>query len=284
MFHLLVSAKGWEDGGDTIPTGRIYIRADDTSGKRMLTDGKLDIAKVSRFPALLMTETTGREPRIARVAHITSISSGARETTLRYLIDTSIPTISSKDLEDFVGEMGIDKFSLAHTHWCVCEADLFRIWLQVQQKNAASSKPPKATVFSTDGIYDQDDELVSVMMPFGAEFMPIYKAIRNGVEEAGLQCERADDIWRHHEVIQDIVDLVTKARVVIGDCTGKNPNVFYEIGIAHALGKDVILIAQSKGDIPFDLRHLRYVEYLRNREGLRELTKAVQARMKTLIG
>jgi hypothetical protein len=80
------------------------------------------------------------------------------------------------------------------------------------------------------------------------------------------------------------VDLIAQAKVVVCDCTGKNPNVFYEIGIAHTLGKDVILITQSKDDIPFDLRHLRYVEYMRNKEGLRDLTSAVQARLQTLIG
>ena len=54
---------------------------------------------------------------------------------------------------------------------------------------------------------------------------------------------------------------------MIADCTGRNPNVFYEIGIAHTLGRDVILITQNEADVPFDLRHLRYVQYLNNGEG-----------------
>jgi len=70
---------------------------------------------------------------------------------------------------------------------------------------------------------------------------------------------------------------------VVCDCSGRNPNVFYEIGIAHSLGKDVILITRSADDIPFDLRHLRYVSYLPNTEGLEALTKAVEGRLRTLI-
>jgi hypothetical protein len=55
--------------------------------------------------------------------------------------------------------------------------------------------------------------------------------------------------------------------------------VFYEAGIAHTLGRDAILITQSEHDIPFDLRHLRYVKYLNNAEGRAALTQALQSRM-----
>ena len=154
----------------------------------------------------------------------------------------------------------------------------------MKQESAEVSKPPAPTVFSTAGIYEQDADLVSVMMPFSAEFPPVYKALQKAAAANGLKCQRADEIWKHHQVSQDIVDLITKARVVICDCTTKNPNVFYEIGIAHSLGKEVILITQAKADVPFDLQHLRYVLYLKNKEGLSELTKAVHERLKTLIG
>jgi len=58
--------------------------------------------------------------------------------------------------------------------------------------------------------------------------------------------------------------------------------VFYEIGIAHALGREVILITQSESDIPFDLRHLRYVRYLNNGEGLAALKGQLQPRLSEL--
>ena len=70
--------------------------------------------------------------------------------------------------------------------------------------------------------------------------------------------------------------------MVICDCSGRNPNVFYEIGIAHTLGREVILITQSEEDIPFDLRHLRYVKYLNNGEGLAQLTARLEPRLSDL--
>jgi hypothetical protein len=83
-------------------------------------------------------------------------------------------------------------------------------------------------------------------------------------------------------VIQDVVSLIDRSTVVICDCTGRNPNVFYEIGIAHTLGREVILITQAEADIPFDLRHLRYVRYLNNGEGLNALSTALQPRLRDI--
>ncbi len=58
--------------------------------------------------------------------------------------------------------------------------------------------------------------------------------------------------------------------------------MFYEAGIAHSLGKDVILITQSADDVPFDVGHLRYIQYLNNGEGLQQLTAKVTERLETL--
>ena len=65
---------------------------------------------------------------------------------------------------------------------------------------------------------------------------------------------------------------------------GRNPNVFYEVGIAHTLGREVVLITQSEHDVSFDLRHLRYIRYLNNAEGLTVLTQSLQAKMETIPG
>jgi len=84
--------------------------------------------------------------------------------------------------------------------------------------------------------------------------------------------------------MQDVVSLIDRSRVVICDCSTRNANVFYEIGIAHTLGREVILITQAETDIPFDLRHLRYVSYLNNGEGREELKGRVATRLANLVG
>src|SRR5258708_19187115 len=98
-----------------------------------------------------------------------------------------------------------------------------------------------------------------------------------------LRCRRADEIWEAPAIIQDIVNLLDRSRVVICDCTNRNPNVFYEIGIAHTLGRDVLLITQNTADIPFDLRHLRHIQYLNNAEGRQALSVALTTRLRTVM-
>jgi hypothetical protein len=101
-----------------------------------------------------------------------------------------------------------------------------------------------------------------IISPFGGwndrYYLEIYKP---AVEAAGLNPRRADDLYRPSAIVHDIWILVKNSRVMLADLTGKNPNVFYELGLAHALGKPVILLTQSMNDVPFDLRALRVIEY-----------------------
>lgn len=128
-----------------------------------------------------------------------------------------------------------------------------------------------------------ESTLISAMMPFDSSFNPVYKTLKEVADSLGLKCRRADDIWESPAIIQDVVSLIDRSRVVICDCSTRNPNVFYEIGIAHAIGREVILITQVAEDIPFDLRHLLYIPYLNNGEGLKALAESVRSRLKTLV-
>jgi hypothetical protein len=114
---------------------------------------------------------------------------------------------------------------------------------------------------------------VSVMIPFSPEFDNVYGCINDACYEIGMPCHKADDFWHHSAIIQDIFELIFRSSNVIVDFTYKNPNVFYEAGIAHALGKTVIPITQNINDIPFDLRHHRHILYQNDREGLKKLKR-----------
>jgi hypothetical protein len=278
MFHLLVSYAAWPEGAGSIGSSRVYIYPNEAPGNIFLKDGKLDLAQVTKIPALLVHEIGSTAPQMARVAHITNVTQGPRETAIQYAIDNSIRPISNSHLEAFASQLGVTKSVLSHTHWTIKDVDLFKVLLMNQQKNATTPK-----VFSGDSIGQQDATLVSVMMPFAAEFNPVYAAIQSAVATNGLRCVRADNFWEHATVIQDIFNLIARARLVICDCSGRNPNVFYEAGIAHTLGKEVIIVTQSENDIPFDLRHLRYVHYLNNDEGRQTLTQAVRSRIYKLL-
>ena len=82
--------------------------------------------------------------------------------------------------------------------------------------------------------------------------------------------------------MQDVFNLLLKSRIVIVDFTGRNPNVMYETGIAHTLGKLVVPISQSLHDVPFDMAHHRVLKYLPNQEGYAELQKQLHAKLSQL--
>ncbi len=271
MFHLLVAYNGWDDAAGTLKRSRVYIEEDDTVGSKFYSNGKLDGSKLKEDPALLVSETGTYGPQFARVANITDIRLGYDKVSIQYTIDNSIPTISNDELSV---ALSLGKYDLKHTCWTVYDLDLYKILLQNQQKRAISPK-----IFSLEESYPQDENLISIMMPFGAEFDSIYKTLEKATTSLGFSCLRADNIWEHHTIIQDIVTIIARAKVVICDCSGKNPNVFYEAGIAHAIGKEVIFITQSKQDVPFDLQHLRYIHYLPNSEGLNKLSESLKKKL-----
>jgi hypothetical protein len=103
---------------------------------------------------------------------------------------------------------------------------------------------------------------VFVAMPFLESLRPVWEDhIRTAVASVGLSVARADDFFTADSIIRDVWNAIVQSRVMIADCTGRNPNVFYEIGLAHVLGRPVILITQDGEDVPFDLRHIRYIQY-----------------------
>mgnify|MGYP000642757991 CR=1 FL=1 len=130
----------------------------------------------------------------------------------------------------------------------------------------------------------QNEKLISVMMPFNAAFTGTYDAVKRVADHMKLECLRADDIWDNSTFMQDIFDLIFCAKVVVVDFTGRNPNVMYETGIAHTLGKTVIPITQSLDDIPSDLGHHRALKYLPNEQGYKDLSNELWKRLKTITG
>jgi hypothetical protein len=124
---------------------------------------------------------------------------------------------------------------------------------------------------------------VFVLMPFSAHLRRVYDGpIKKACRSLRLSVERADDIFSATEVVEDIWIAISNAGVLIADCTDRNPNVFYEVGIAHTLGKPVILISQRNEDVPFDVRYLRYVPYSVSPAGLRKLETSLRRTLREI--
>jgi hypothetical protein len=102
-----------------------------------------------------------------------------------------------------------------------------------------------------------------VMMPFAAPLGQYYRKIYEpAIEKSGLKAVRADDdLFGTGKIIDQIWTGITSAKVLIAELTSRNPNVYYELGLAHALKKPVVLVCSNEQDVPFDLKHIRVIYY-----------------------
>jgi len=102
-----------------------------------------------------------------------------------------------------------------------------------------------------------------VMMPFAEPHGSYYSKIYDpAVRKAGLRPVRADDeIFATGKIIDQVWTGINKAKVLVAELTSRNPNVFYELGLAHALKKPVVLVSANEPDVPFDLKHIRVIYY-----------------------
>ncbi|KQQ17619.1 hypothetical protein ASF56_23140 [Methylobacterium sp. Leaf122] len=276
MFNLIMKGL-WTKGRDSFPLGRMFEYTSDEIEEAHQTLKKPDLDKILRYPCLFMEE--GMDEEQAFVGHITSARIVGSDVKFEYTLDPEVPPLTNAEIyanrADF--DMPHD-FEFHRNHWALKDVDLYRLLLRQKQPRRQHPR-----VFSITEHEKIEPKLVSAMMPFDAGFSSVHMALKEAVEEVGMRLRRADDIWENPSIIQDVVSLIDRSRVVICDCTGRNPNVFYEAGIAHTLGREVILITQSGADIPFDLRHLRYIPYHNNGEGRNKLKDDLVKRLTTLI-
>jgi hypothetical protein len=101
------------------------------------------------------------------------------------------------------------------------------------------------------------------MMPFAAPHGDYYsKVYKPAIEKAGLRSVRADtEIFATGKIMDQIWSGIHAAKVLVAELTTRNPNVFYELGLAHALEKPVVLVSGNEMDVPFDLKHIRVIYY-----------------------
>ncbi len=135
------------------------------------------------------------------------------------------------------------------------------------------------------GPFIRNENLCFVLMPFADELRLVYdEAIVPAATRAGLECQRADEIMQPGGVMEQVRQSLMEARIVIADLTNMNPNVFYELGLAHVIGHCAILITQDKKWVPFDLQHMRWIKYKMDEHGLNLLRQALGRAFKAALG
>lgn len=281
MFNVIMRHYDWNDPTGTLDLDRMFSFTDAHVADQFRNGPLPDLDRLRGLPCLFIPEGTGDE--VCRVGRVTEVRIRNGEVCFEYAVDADVPSMENSFLFAHRGDLDMDRhrhhWDWSRNHWAVKDVDLYRFLLR--NVNPRRQRP---SVFNIEEHERIEPQLVSVMMPFDVAFAPVYNAIQQAAAACNLLTRRADEIWEAPGIIQDVVNLIDRARVVVCDLTGRNPNVFYEAGIAHSLGREVIIITQSEHDVPFDLRHLRHIRYLANNEGLWGLTQALQARMQTILG
>jgi len=131
----------------------------------------------------------------------------------------------------------------------------------------------------------EEPNLCFVLMPFGPKWSrPLFeKHIVPACTRERFNALRADDIYGVSGIMQQVWLYVNRARLIVADLTTRNPNVFYEVGLAHALGKDVILTTQTMDDVPFDLRAIRCIVYSLELDGPQRFEEDLQKTIRVVI-
>ena len=123
-----------------------------------------------------------------------------------------------------------------------------------------------------------------MLMPFSPNLKPVFDDhVKKVAASLGLSAARADDFFTKDSIMEDIWSAIYHAKVIVADCTKRNANVFYEIGIAHTLGKNTILTSQSVKDIPFDLQHLRCILYTFTPKGLTDFERFLETAITSML-
>jgi hypothetical protein len=274
MFNLIVSTGVQSQTSGTILAGRVFEHTDKRLEAQFKPGGQLDIAALMSLPTIFMEEGTSDE--IAGVGWLSRVEPQGSDYKLRFALDAVVPRLTNGDILAMASELQIEDWEFSRNHWAVKDVDLFHT---LYKKKMGERPVPRVFPLSHNPV---NPKLISIMMPFEAGSTETYQTVKAAIEAAGYECRRADDFWLHQHIMHDIIELISTSQVIICDLSGKNANVFYEAGIAHTLGKEVILITQHDGDVPFDLRPLRYIPYLNNGEGRKDLADKIVNRLQTV--
>ena len=229
---------------------------------------KENVGHLSKLPALVVAEVANPSGEPYTPAFFTQLSDVQK--TGRYIRFSYRHLTKALSSEEVFGSELFDTEDWEHsrTHWAVKKGNLVSKLFELLN-DRGDPNLPKLFDIKTWPLPRLDH--VAVMMPFSVEFTPIYDVIKAVCEEVGCPALRVDEIYGPTKIINDVFSAIAQSRLVVCDLTGKNPNVLYEAGLAHALGRDVILLTQNKEDVPFDLQQIRFISYVRNNEGFESL-------------
>jgi len=140
--------------------------------------------------------------------------------------------------------------------------------LQIDGNNISSkSIKPKIVLnefLKSGGIKESDlkeEDYVFVLTPFHEKYDDVYETVKNVCKQADIRCIRGDEQNFKGDIFSHVLSNIIKAKVIVANLSGRNPNVLYELGIAHALDKTTIMVSHLLDDLPVDIKSKRIVTY-----------------------
>lgn len=138
---------------------------------------------------------------------------------------------------------------------------------QNQKNSNLNNKEINSQILKNFGIdnlgIDEDPKSVFVLTPFLNREYDTFEIVKNTCSEVNLKCIRGDENYRDKDILSHIITYIMQSSVIIANINGRNPNVYYELGICHCIGKPVILISKnkSKNNLPFDIQSKNIIFY-----------------------
>ncbi|MBW8201597.1 nucleoside 2-deoxyribosyltransferase [Flagellimonas abyssi] len=117
-----------------------------------------------------------------------------------------------------------------------------------------------------------DQKLIFILTPFHERYEKEYSVIKEVCTTIGFKAYRGDENYIKSDIFPEMLKLIVKANLIIANINGRNPNVLYELGIAQALDKPVILISSEPKDLPIDIKSKRFLIY-KSSDELRSLLR-----------
>lgn len=262
-FSLVVRA----DESQPIPDTRMFEDTSRQIASNFIRDKRPDLISLSRYPVILTKEFQEGD--------------ASTEAIIGYMDEPSMNPRISRPVLRFPAKALVDRGILSgrwpgsRTQWLVFEGDPYRMLAGVETREVAGKET--AVV---------NERQVAVMMPFrdDASIDPVFKVMRQGVEDAGFQCVRVDQLLVPGDITEDIRRLIGNSQIVIADLSGVNPNVMYELGFAQGCGKKTILVSSdSPENLPFDIRSQRVLPYQRSKAGLDELESKISNALRAIV-
>ena len=240
-------------------------------------DGDPDFHKLQQLPTIMTPEYDEDRPATARIGYL------GQDNYDPYL-ETVVASFPAFKLNAFLPRNG---WLGQRTRWIVLRGDPYRMLGNLQQQQITPVDSPFVMKFPEVAI---EGRRIGVMMPFGVGYLtagndPVYKAIKDAASACDFKCVRADEYVSPEDIKKNILELIEGSKAIIVDLSGSNPNVFYEMGMAHARGRVVIPICEKDNSqtLPFDVSQFRTIFFHKDNDwGLKGLTDSLIQTLKVI--